>query len=552
MLEERVAVADFGSNSTRLMLMNVYPDGSFKLVDEIREPLRLAEHLDANGFFTPEIVQRTLETCRVFAEFCRAQQATRVIAVATSAMREAKNGRELTRRIFEETGLLFRILSGEEEAYYGYLGVINTLDIPNGLIVDIGGGSAEIVKVSRREAVEKTSLPIGAITLTRSFLDADSIGGDQVRRLEKHLIQNFAAVPWIQASLDPQLIRSKDSSDRKGSKNRSKGSSDKNESARAGGGDLEPFPRTTSPLLVGLGGTVRNIAKIYKRRANYPLDLLHGISVPITAVYDIYNDLRVMTLAQRKEVIGLSPARADIIVAGVAVICMLARAMGASELLVSGRGLRDGLFFDHLLGGGKGAPLVDDPAMYAARNLMRYYQVPEIHTQHVAALTLSLFDQLAELHGLSSAERRLLHIAALLHDVGIAVNYYNHSAHGLYLLTRAGIDGLSHRELVMVAYIVAAHSASGSPFKRWPDYRTLLNEQDEEAVGKLGVLLRLAEALDRTENGHIRAVKCRFDRVLGEWILVPDMVADGDFEVRKAAAVLPDFEKAFGIKAGIE
>jgi exopolyphosphatase/guanosine-5'-triphosphate,3'-diphosphate pyrophosphatase len=548
MLEERVAVADFGSNSTRLMLMNVYPDGSFKLVDEIREPLRLAEHLDANGYLTPEIVQRTLETSRVFAEFCRAQQATSVVAVATSAMREAKNGPELTRRIFEESGLRFRTLSGEEEAYYGYLGVVNTLNVPNGIIVDIGGGSAEIVHVTERAAAEKASLPIGAITLTRAFLDSDRIGNDQLRRLEKHLIQSYAGVDWLRNWLDPQLLPSKESNE----KGKSKGKSSKNPARTEPtdpATDSEFVINTPSPLLVGLGGTVRNIAKIYKRRADYPLDLLHGLSIPITAVYDIYNDLRVMTLAQRKEVIGLSPARADIIVAGIAVICTLARALGVSELLISGRGLRDGLFMEHLLGNGKGVPLVDDPAMYATRNLMRYYQVPEIHTQHVTELTLSLFDQLAELHGIGTAERRLLQIAALLHDVGVAVNYYNHGAHGLYLLTRAGIDGLSHRELLMVAYIVAAHSASGSPFKRWPDYRSLLNEQDENTVGKLGVLLRLSEALDRTENGHIRSVNCRV--LKGEVTFIPEALPNGDFEIRKAVAVLPDFEKVFGVKAMI-
>jgi exopolyphosphatase/guanosine-5'-triphosphate,3'-diphosphate pyrophosphatase len=189
--------------------------------------------------------------------------------------------------------------------------------------------------------------------------------------------------------------------------------------------------------------------------------------------------------------------------------------------------------------------------MSATRNLMRYYQVPELHTQHVAELTLSLYDQLAELHGMSAAERRLLHIAALLHDVGVAVNYYNHGSHALYLLTRTGIDGLSHRELVMVSYLVAAHSASGSPFKRWPDYRFFLNAQDEEIVGKLGVILRLAEALDRTESGQIRSIQCRFNASQREVYFIPDALASGDFEIRKAAAVLPDFEKAFGVKAGI-
>jgi exopolyphosphatase/guanosine-5'-triphosphate,3'-diphosphate pyrophosphatase len=536
---ETVAVADFGSNSTRLVLLNVYPDGSFKLTDELREPLRLADHLDPEGNLTPAIVERTVETARVFVRFCASQNVSRMVAAATSAFREAGNGPEVAERVCRETGLRLDILSGDEEAYYGYMGVIRTLNTPRCAIVDVGGGSAEIVKVVDRRAAEMTSLPLGAITLTNAFLDRDRSSPEQLRRLEKYLNEQFRSLPWIGGERS-----GKDA----GKPNKTKERNGKT------GSDLPPLSpaKNAGGVLVGLGGTARNIGKIYKRQTGTPLDLLHGLTVPVEALSEIYAAIRGMSLAQRREVPGLSAERADIIVAGTAVITLLAKAVGATELVVSGRGLRDGLFFKHLLGGESEAALAEDPAMRSTRNLMRYYDVSQGHAAHVADLALSIFDGLAPVHGMGMPERRLLHLAALLHDVGIAVSYYNHGAHGFYLLTHTGIDGLTHRETAIVSYLVAFHAGEGSPLKRWPEFRALLEERDLESVHRLGTLLRLCESLDRSESGNVREVRCEISWDGSEVRFRPRVTPGGEFELRDVRDVLPDFERAFGVRVVME
>jgi exopolyphosphatase/guanosine-5'-triphosphate,3'-diphosphate pyrophosphatase len=501
-------------------------------VEEIRESLRLAEHLDENGNLTPEIIERTLEISRVFARFCKARNVKDIVATATSAMREAKNGPLLAERLFDETGIRFKILSGEEEAYFGYQGVINSLSINDATILDIGGGSAEIVKVVNRLAEDLVSLPLGAITLTRQFLSPDDIESSALSKLESHLTAIFEGLPWLSAPPSrPNPI------DKKAYRSRSKNSrSGKENNARKEAADS---------VLVGMGGTIRNIGKIYKRKIDYPLDLLHGLSVPMEEVEDIYKMLQGMTLAQRKDIPGLSQQRADIMVAGMSAATMLGRVAGAKELVISGRGLRDGLFLHHLLEGKGSGPLVDDPAIYSTRNLMRYYDVHEVHSHHIAQLALSLFDQLHPLHNLGFEHRRLLNIAALLHDVGIAVNYYNHGEHGLYLLTRTGIDGVTHRELVIIAYAVAAHANGGSPLKRWPEYKSLLEPRDETAIPILGAILRLAESLDRSESGSIQSLACQI-LPNGDTKIMPTVFTNGEFEIREAQNALPDVEKAFG------
>ena len=535
MTGERVAVIDIGSNSARLALLEVYEDRAFKLVDELRETLRLGEQLDESGFLTPAAIQRTLEICRVLARFCTAHRVTHVIGVATSALRRARNGPEIVERIKAETGLRINIISGDEEAYYDYVAAVNSSAAADSVVVDIGGGSVQVVRARARAATHKTSLPLGAITLTGAFLNRDKPTNKQLRALEKHIGSNFRDLSWLN------------------------GQDDSAAHARNGGlaaaqaaQPAAAFAKNGKPVLIGIGGTVRNLAKIYRRKTGYPLDLLHGMILPIGAVEDIYAMLRKMNLEDRRKLPGLSTKRADIIVAGAAVVCGLARTIGAKTLAISGRGLREGLFFNHVLGGELVEPRVPDPAQFATTNLMRYYNVDEAHAHHVATLALSLFDQLAPVHALDPGNRRLLHMAALLHDVGVAVNYYNHDEHGFYLLTHTGIDGLTHRELVIVACLVAMHNGNGGPLKRWPAYQSLLGKRDIEAVTKLGAILQLSEALDRSESRLVEAVHCAISG--GRRAISLSLNADPDAvcELRETQAMLNDIATALGVHFNLD
>lgn len=530
MTGERVAVIDIGSNSARLALLEVFPDRAFKLVDELRETLRLGEQLDADGNLTGEAIERTLEISRVLARFCTAHRVTHVIGVATSALRRAHNGPAIVGRIKAETGLRVSIISGDEEAYYDYVAAVNSSAVEDCVAVDIGGGSVQIVRAQQRAATHKTSLPLGSITLTTAFLNRDKPANKQLRALEKHIDKSLRSLDWLNGH--------------GASAARSRNGNQKNRGA----------PQTTTslahygtPALIGIGGTVRNLAKIYRRQTGYPLDLLHGMILPIEAVEDIYAMLRKLSLEQRRKVPGLSTKRADIIVAGTAVVCGLARVIGAKSLAISGRGLREGLFFNHVLGGELVEPRVPDPALFSTTNLMRFYNVDEPHANHVADLALSLFDQLAPVHGLDAEARRLLQIAALLHDVGVAVNYYNHDEHGFYLLTRTGIDGLTHRELLIAASVVAMHNGNVGPLKRWPEYRALLRKGDIGTVTKLGAILQLSEALDRSESGLVEAVSCAVPP--DNRAVVLHLTADPDAvcELRETHAMLTDIAGALGV-----
>jgi exopolyphosphatase/guanosine-5'-triphosphate,3'-diphosphate pyrophosphatase len=535
MTGERIAIIDIGSNSARLALLEVYADRAFKLVDELRETLRLGEQLDEHGNLTTEAIQRTLEISRVLARFCTAHRVTHVIGVATSALRRAHNGPEIVARIKAETGLQVNILSGDREAYFDYVAAVNSSATPDGVVVDVGGGSAQIVRVHQGSATHMTSLPLGAITLTSAFLNREKPANKQLRSLERHIQANLRELAWLHESFESS----------------SQPPAGKPPAAKRKG-SAGAASHNDKPVLIGIGGTVRNLAKIYRRETGYPLDLLHGMILPIDAVRDIYARLRKLSLAERHKVPGLSAKRADIIVAGAAMVCGLAETIGASALAVSGRGLREGLFLNHVLGGELVAPCVPDPGLFATTNLMRYFNVDETHANHVSSLALALFDQLAPIHKLAADWRRLLHIAALLHDVGIAVNFYNHDEHGFYLLTRTGIDGLTHRELLIVASLVAVHNGNVGPLKRWPEYRTLLEKRDVAAITKLGAILQLSEALDRSESGLVEAVSCRVAGKPREVTLTLTADPDAVCEIRETKAMLTDIAAAFGVHFSLD
>ncbi|ABZ82852.1 exopolyphosphatase, putative [Heliomicrobium modesticaldum Ice1] len=498
---EKIGIIDLGSNSVRLMIVGIAPDGSYKLIDEAKESVRLSEHMGPEATLKPIAIERTIEALRLFQHLCRAHGITRTDCVATAAVRQAVNQKEFLQQVKTATGLDFRVLTGWEEAQAAYNGVINTIDIDRGVIVDIGGGSTEVIRIEDRRMVQAISLPFGAVTLTENRIDSargpNKPSEEQLKALESFLADQFAAIDWLK--------------------------------------DME------SPTIVGLGGTVRNLSKIDRKRKKYSLDITHNYRMTPKDVHEIYRSVKTVNLEQRKKIPGLSKDRADIIVAGLAIISALINTARGAQLVVSGSGLRDGLFYQYLLRE-QPIPVVDDVVRHCVNNLMRYYSLERDHSRHVAALTLSMFDQLTALHEMGPFERRILEVASLLHDIGIHVNYYDHHKHSFYLITSTRLNGLTHREILMAAFVAMAHTKTFSG--NLLPYKDILSDDDGRTIRKLGVILRIAEALERSEAGVVSAV--RLHHHVENVHLVAHTRHSADLEICDAYKVAPDFKKVFG------
>jgi exopolyphosphatase/guanosine-5'-triphosphate,3'-diphosphate pyrophosphatase len=495
----RLAVVDLGSNSFRLVVFTA-DDGWWKRTDEIYEPVRIGEGLAATGKLGEAPMERALAALDVFAHFARASGLGEdgVDAVATSAIRDASNAETFLERARKRTGMRVRVLSPGEEARYGYLAAVNSSTLADGSVLDLGGGSMQLVQVASRHAGDRGSWPLGAVRMTERFLPGKGPAKRrQLDELRAHVAAELASAPWL---------------------------------SRGG------------RRLVGIGGTVRNLAAAVQHEAGLPSLGVQGQLITTDALDALVTRLAALPVAERGTVPGIKPARADLILAGAVVVRCVLEAGDFEALEVTEAGLREGVFFERLLGPAGDPPLFDDVRRASVLNLAEQYHVDHAHTEHVARLALGLFDELAAagLHPGDPIERELLWAAACLHDIGMSVDYDDHHKHSRYLVLNAGLPGFTPSEVAVIAQAARYHrKGTPSPGPMAP----LLDDRDAARLDRLAVLLRLAEDLERSRDQSVREAHLEQD---GDGLRLV-LVADGDVAVPRWAAAreVDVFARAF-------
>lgn len=459
---QRIAVIDLGSNTARLIVMQAIPGYAYRLEDEIREVVRLRQGMTARGL-TDEAMKRAFFALRLFKRFCDSTAVDTILPTATSAVREAANGPLFVEQVERTLGLALQVLNGEREAYYATLGALNEVPLQDGYVVDIGGGSAQISLVEGRRFCRGASLPLGALALTERFVESDPVKPAEQKAILKEIASHLDGLPWF--------------------------------------GELE------GGGLVGLGGTIRNMAKIEARRQNYPLNTLHGFRLSRASVEESIEQFCELPLEKRRKISGLSSDRADIILPGAMVLLAIMERANADAITISVNGLREGLFLEqfwnHL-----SYPVVSDVRRFGVLNLARIYRYQKSHANHVRYLANRLFDQLRPLHGYDRAERRLLEAAALLHDLGTIINYDDHHKHSETLIANSGLPGFRPRETALIA-LMARYHRKGTPSPG--DYKLLFGDSDRQLLERLAAILRLAEFMERGRNAIVDDVAVSWD-----------------------------------------
>ncbi len=495
-MQNRIGIIDLGSNTTRLIVMAYQPNCCFKLIDEVSEVVRLAEGVGEARKLQPQPMRRAVEALRLFHTFCRSTGVDQIIAVATSALREASNQHEFLHLLRQTTDLDLRILSTEHEAYYAYLGAINSLPFSDGFVLDTGGGSTQVTAVRNRTFSHSFSQQAGVVRFTERYVRSDPISKKDFRMLEQGAIEAFAQLDWLEA--------------------------------------------TPGQHLVGLGGTVRNLARMDQKRRRYPLDRTHGYVLTRAALDELVDILRNSTQREREAMPGLNRDRADVILAGAVIVRQLMHQGNFSEMLVSGQGLREGLFYAHFLAN-QPELLIDDVRGFSVLNLAQIYNYEAHHVDKVRSLSLALFDQLQPLHGYGAWERELLGYAALIHDIGVQVGYYDHHKHSAYLVFNAGLQGFNHREIVLLAMLVRNHRKGEADTS---EYSAILAPDDPERLARLSALLRIAEYLERSKSQAVDNLRVE----IGADTVRVQIQAVGDVtvEIWDANRRTGLFKKAFG------
>lgn len=502
---QRIAIIDVGSNSARLVITQMYKSGAYNMVYNQKETLRLSQKLDKFGKLTPLAFTETIECMQSFASMCALFHTDKIIAVATAAIRNAPNGEKLVSEVKFVTGIDLEILSGKTEAYMSYLGTINTLDINDAIIFDLGGGSTELILVQNRKMVDSISLPIGCVNLTATFKTKNKITPAIYSKMRKTIATQLDLAPWVKAS---------------------------------------------GLQLIGVGGTARSLGKIEQKRVKYFTSKIHNYQFAIQNFKNTFKQLLTTSFVERKQVPGLSSDRADIILAGASIIKGLADRSKTKKMIISGCGLREGLFLAHYAAANNLPLIPEDILTDSCDNALKMYTPDSEHSQHVTNLALTMYDSWKPMHKLEDNWRRLLKTASRLHDIGITINYYSHARHSGYMIENAKLFGLTHKEQVLTSLIAAWHNGISRSYLRNKQYKGLLTALDLKKLGKVALLLALAESLDYSQTNQISKITAEFTRKSA--ILTLTAAVTPTIELHQVKQKLIWFEKTFGFSLVIK
>lgn len=461
----RLAAIDIGSNSIRQIVADVSPDGTIRIVDEMKAAPRLGAGLARNHRLSAGSMRQALDALQRMATLARQLGAVRIHAVATSAVREADNRRDFLDLVREETGLRVRLLQGEDEARLSFRSALAHFDLAvrRAVVMDIGGGSLELAMSADGLVERLVSLPFGAIRLTEAHL------GDRPRR--KH-------VKRLRTEVRDGLRR------------------------------VLPVRDWRGAQLIGSGGTFTNLGAMHLAARGLPYDgRVHGTQVPREEIEHLIDVLLASSRAERASIPGLNPERADIIMAG---LCVAAEAMArieAREMTVSGYGIREGL----LLESARVTPAPADPGEARERSIRQFAErchFERPHAEHVQRLALQLFDAIGHRLGLSHVDRAILKDAALLHDVGYHIGHLRHHKHSYHLISHAELLGVRPEEQMMIAHVARYHRGA-EPRRRHQEFG-LLDGKVRQRIKRLSAILRVADGMDRGHAGAVRGIKVRW------------------------------------------
>lgn len=508
-----VSFIDIGTNSVRLMVVRLNPNHSYSILTRQKQQVRLGEGEFEDDEIRTEAIERLVLVCRKFAELARSFATEEFVAVATSAMREASNQTEILHLLRQEAQIDVRVISGQEEARLIYLGVASGFHLEDrqALFIDIGGGSTEIMIGGDRTYQYLDSFRLGAIRLSNLYLPREETGPispDQYKRIQHHIRNTIIhAVKKI---------------------------------------------RTLKPsIAVGSSGTIMNLAEI-AAKTQHPDGNGSGSTLSLKELQKVTGMLCSLSLEQRRKVPGMNPERADIIVAGAAIVETLLKETGFDSITITGRSLQDGLLVDYL-SRMDDFPLLGElsPRERSVLQLGRSCGINEAHARTVTAIVLELFDSARELglHNLGDNERELLEYATFLHDIGSFISYTNHHAHSYYIIRNSELLGFDQKEITFMANIARFHRKK-APKKSDPEVMEL-EPRERETLRILSTFVRLSESLDRSHTALIQHV--RFTGADNETVRL-EILARGDcqLEIWGVEAERKAFEKIFSRQLVIE
>jgi exopolyphosphatase/guanosine-5'-triphosphate,3'-diphosphate pyrophosphatase len=447
--------------------VDVFPDGSFQTVDKLKEMVLLAE----KGFgqnLSPAAMDRAIEALKKIKTLSSHQDAEQILAYATSAIREADNGGELIQRAIDEVGIKINAIPGRMEAELIGLAVRHGIQLPEkpALMVDIGGGSVEFIIGDKKQFYFLSSKKIGVARMTASYVNSDPISKQEIQNLENYFEEQLRDV-------------------------------------------AQAFATHRAGIMIGSSGTMENIGLMIAKREDKLQNLsVNELEFTSEQFFSLYDDLIGMNRKERAKLSELDDKRIDLIAPGLILVRFILNRFSIKKVKISSQALREGIILRYIkkeMDELKGLTIYDDPRLRSVMELVNRYDWHEDHSEHVAKLSLALFDEFQTNLKLSDIDRELLKYSAYMHDIGYFISNRKHHKHALYIIRHSDLLGFKEIEIEMMANISRYHRRSTPKMRH--KYFKKLPKANRERIKKLSAILRVADGLDRSHYQNVRDVR---------------------------------------------
>lgn len=504
---KRIAALDLGTNSFHVVLVDIYPDGRFRTIDKLKEMVILAEK-GMKNLLSEAAMERGLAALKRIKILCESQGVEKIIAYATSAIREAENGGEFIQRMIDETGIKALAISGRKEAQLIGEAIKHAVSFGDEtvLMVDIGGGSVEFILANHDEVFYSASKKIGVARMTAAFVDQDPIAKGEIKKLRKYFKKELRDL-------------------------------------------FEALEQYEADTLIGSSGTMENIAAMIASRQSITASVtLNELTFSAKNYKKFYKEFIKKDREERLDEKKLDEKRVNIIAPGLVLLDLLMKKSGIQEVKISESALREGMILDYIENE-KGALNLDllasignDPQRRSVFELLRKCNWHKKHSTHVTHIALKMFDFFQDELGLPDEDRELLEYAGYMHDIGYYISHRKHHKHALYIIRYADLKGFTEDEINIMANVARYHRRS-TPKKRHKRYRKL-DKPLRKRVKKLSALLRVADGLDRSHYQNVQKLEIEEDKDHITFYITTE--SDPELEIWGAMRKSHLFEKVIG------
>lgn len=439
---KRIGIIDVGSNSMRLVIYEITRDKAFFSIEDIKETVRLGDGVNVTGDLKESKIQLAFETMNLFNEICKRNKVDEIIAFGTAAMRIGRNAEILSKKVKVELGIEIDILKGEEEASFSFNGAINSLDIQDGVVIDLGGSSLEVVVFKDREPLEKISLNFGAVTLSEIGDLKNQLSRKDEEKIREYIREELKKISWLKELKNMSLI--------------------------------------------GVGGTVRNIANIHMKKIGYPLEIVHNYKLDLQGVTEVVELVKEKDYKEKIEVSGLSKARADMFTGAAIVVQELLDFCKMKELIISGYGIREGVLYKKLHEYGKSSENVFNDSL---GDVLKHLKVDLEEKNIIYKNFKKIYRYFSFKYSIKEVSDKTIKIATYMEDIGKIINYNSYNKHSFYMILNLGLKGIEQKELLIAALVVAKGRDKEKLIK---EYGEIISKEEFEIIMMLTKMLNLS------------------------------------------------------------